>query len=165
MNEIACARPTYVHPFKRERTIGGPVLPRPGRMIEAKVLGDPWTDREIEKGLAFRQNDAGEILAFEVCSGCRNAWPKGAGRLGYGQGKPLCRDCWSIRKIADQVTEDAAVLSRMGDTEWFVPTLARQCRLTQAQTEQALRNLQLAGKVIRRGRAWARVEAPKTRLF
>jgi hypothetical protein len=167
MNELmdVDVRPTYVQPFKRERTTPGPVIPRPGRQVPALDLGEPWTDREIEKGLAFRENDKGTIYAFEICSGCKNGFPKGEGKLGHGQGKPLCRDCWEIRKVSDQVTEDAAVLSRMGEGEWIVPTLAKQCRLTQAQTEQALRNLQHVGKVIRRGRAWVKVGVPKSTLF
>jgi len=121
----------------------------------------PWTEREIERGLAFRPNDGGEIVAVEICADCRNGWPKEDRKLGYGRGRALCRNCWALERNAEINNDDDIVLKNMGDGGWMLSMLAKTCRLTQDRTEQSLRNLEKSGKVARKGKMWSRV----TELF
>lgn len=120
----------------------------------------PWTEREIERGLAFRTNDGGEIVAFEICADCRHGWPKEDRKLGYGR-RALCRNCWALERNAEINNDDDIVLKNMGDGGWMLSMLAKTCRLTQDRTEQSLRNLEKSGKVARKGKMWSRV----TELF
>ena len=130
-------------------------------------VGTPWTDREVQRGVAFRRREDGEVVSFSICADCKNGF---MAKLYYGRGRALCRDCWFLDKTDARKSneEQELVLLSMGADEWVIPVLARTCKLTQAACEQALRNLATAGKVERRGRFWAKVGAAKavqTELF
>lgn len=103
----------------------------------------------------MRRRHTGEIVALSICADCKNGFLE---NIYYGKGRPLCRDCWHLTSGETKDNQDQdRVLQAMGGGEWVIPMLARTCKLTQSATEQALRDLVTAGKVERRGRAWARV--------
>jgi hypothetical protein len=141
-----------------------------GRELERIIAKSPppaetgtgWTEREIQRGVSFRRRPDGEVVAFAICADCKNGF---MGKLYYGKFRQLCRDCWFLSTDAYSKKDDEdqeRVLRNMGGGEWVIPMLARSCKLTNAACEQALLNLATAGKVERRGRAWARVEVKTT---
>lgn len=118
-------------------------------------VGTPWSEREIERSLAYRTQSDGTITGIEICHSCKQGFPPGLGKLGYGSGHGLCRSCTQIGKVEEKNQLSDRIMSMLKSgplsTSSLMQMLGEPFGVIEAQLRQALANDQ----IVREGQRWA----------
>ena len=118
-------------------------------------VGTPWTEREIEKGMAFRSRSNGELIKIEICHGCRQGFTPGEGKLGYASGYGLCFNCTQIGVAAQKTELIDRILNVLKPGPLSVTSLAHMLGEPFGVIENTLRIGSINDKVVRDGKRWA----------
>jgi hypothetical protein len=118
----------------------------------------PLTDFEMERGIAFRTLEDGEIVSYEICAECKRSSLKADHKLGYGAGRPLCRDCYHIGPANTPALRDR-VFAALNPTHGRSATvLANRIGANRAEASEALKQLELDGRARIMNQLWFSVE-------
>lgn len=117
--------------------------------------GTPWAEREISKGIAFRERPDGEIVKFETCFACKNWWLTGEAKLGYESGHGLCPKCTETVQLSDRRSLAERIEDMLKQGPLSGSALAKMLNVKPVEIEKCLRVVPLMDKIQRNGPRWA----------
>jgi hypothetical protein len=117
------------------------------------------TQREIDRGIAFRKRPDGEIVSYEVCNACQHMFLRADHKLGYGTGRALCRDCTAIGPaISVPLSKKVFALLDVNVGKGS-GTLATKIGARREEVHDALKQMELDGKVKCKNALWFALES------